>query len=148
MSTAIEQKSILTISRTFSAPRERVFAAWTEPEQIKKWFGPDMCQLTEAHVDLRVGGEYRFRAKNPEMGEFTLRGEYREIIPPAKLSYTWQWEDDPDFVDRETLVTVEFVDLGDSTEVRLTHENLPSAESVKNHQHGWTGSLDKLERLF
>ena len=140
--------SILTISRIFSAPRERVFAAWTEPEQIKQWFGPDICQVVEAHVDLRVGGEYRFLAKNPEMGEFALRGEYREVTPPAKLIYTWQWEDDPDYVDRETLVTVEFVDLGNSTEVRLTHENLPGAESIKNHEHGWSGGFDKLERLF
>ena len=82
------------------------------------------------------------------MGEFALRGEYREVTPPAKLIYTWQWEDDPDYVDRETLVTVEFVDLGNSTEVRLTHENLPGAESIKNHEHGWSGSFDKLERLF
>lgn len=110
MSIATEQ-NILTITRTFSAPRERVFAAWTEPEQIKQWFGPDICQVVEAHVDLRAGGEYRFIAKNPEMGEFALRGEFREVTPPAKLIYTWQWEDDPDYVDRETLVTVEFVDF-------------------------------------
>jgi uncharacterized protein YndB with AHSA1/START domain len=82
------------------------------------------------------------------MGEFSIRGEYREVIPPAKLVYTWQIENDPDFVDRETRVTVEFLDIGDSTEVRLTHENLPSAESVKNHEHGWSGSFDKLEKMF
>ena len=57
-----------------------MFSPHTEPEQIKHWFGPDICQVVEAHVDLRVGGEYRFFAKNPEMGEFALRGEYREVI--------------------------------------------------------------------
>lgn len=147
MSTAME-RAILTLSRTFAASRERVFAAWTEPEQIKKWFGPDACEVIEAHVDLRVGGEYRFWATSPRMGEFSLRGEYREVIPPAKLVYTWQWENDPDFADQETRVTVEFLDAGGSTEVRLTHENLPSADSVKNHEHGWSGSFDKLEKMF
>jgi uncharacterized protein YndB with AHSA1/START domain len=82
------------------------------------------------------------------MGQFALRGVFFDVGPAAKVIYTWQWEDDPDYVDRETLVTVEFVDFGGSTEVRLTHENLPGAESAKNHEHGWSGSLDKLERLF
>jgi uncharacterized protein YndB with AHSA1/START domain len=148
MSTAIEERAILTLSRTFAARREHVFAAWTEPEQIKQWFGPDTCEVLEAYVDLRIGGEYHFRATSPQMGEFSMRGEYREVIPPAKLVYTWQIENDPDFVDRETRVTVEFLDIGDSTEVRLTHENLPSADSVKNHEHGWSGSFDKLEKMF
>ena len=62
--------------------------------------------------------------------------------PPKKLV---EWEDDPDYVDRETLVTAEFLDLGGSTEVCLTHESLPSADSIKNHEHDWNGSFDKLE---
>jgi uncharacterized protein YndB with AHSA1/START domain len=82
------------------------------------------------------------------MGEFSMRGEYREVIPPAKTRLHLAIENDPDFVDRETRVTVEFLDIGDSTEVRLTHENLPSADSVKNHEHGWSGSFDKLEKMF
>lgn len=106
------------------------------------------CRVVEAHVDLRVGGEFRFHLRESKQGEYRLRGEFRGVAPPAKLVYTWQWEDDPDYVNRETLVTVEFIDLGDSTEVRLTHENLPSSQSAKNHEHGWSGSLDKLERLF
>jgi uncharacterized protein YndB with AHSA1/START domain len=138
----------LRLRRKLAAPRERVFRAWTEPEQIKQWFGPGTCRVIEAHVDLRVDGEFRFRLDESEQGEFRLRGTFREVTPSARLVYTWQWEDDADYVDRETLVTVEFVDLGASTEVRLTHENLPSAQSLKNHEHGWSGSLDKLEKLF
>jgi uncharacterized protein YndB with AHSA1/START domain len=60
MSTAIEERSILTLGRTFAARREHVFAAWTEPEQIKQWFGPDTCKVLEAYVDLRVGGSITF----------------------------------------------------------------------------------------
>lgn len=148
MHIATEERAVLNLTRTFAASRERVFHAWTEPEEIKRWFGPDTCRVVEAHVDLRVGGKFRFHLRESKQGEYRLRGEFREVTPPAKLVYTWQWEDDPDYVDRETLVTVEFIDLGDSTEVRLTHENLPSSQSAKNHEHGWSGSLDKLERLF
>jgi uncharacterized protein YndB with AHSA1/START domain len=104
-------------------------------------------QIVEADVDLRVGGAFRFRLMEPKEREYYLRGEFRELSPPAKLVYTWQREDDPNHADRETLVTVEFVDLGGSTEVRLTHENLPNAQSVKSHEHGWSGSLEKLEKV-
>jgi uncharacterized protein YndB with AHSA1/START domain len=132
-----EEKAIVSLTRTLPASRERVFHVWTDPEEIKRWFGPANCQVIETKVDLRVAA-----------GRVLLAGEISEVIPPAKLVYTWQWEDDSDYADRETLVTVEFIDLGGSTEVRLTHENLPSAQSVKNHEHGWSGSLDKLESLF
>jgi uncharacterized protein YndB with AHSA1/START domain len=148
MSPALEEKNSVTLSRTFAASRERVFAAWTEPEQIVKWFGPEGCRVIGAEIDVRVGGTYRIRVASDKYGEMAVGGQYREVTPPAKLAYTWQWEDDPDYADRETLVTVEFIAAGGSTEIRLTHENLPSAESSKNHEHGWSGCFDKLDQLL
>jgi len=142
MSIATEHS--LQVKRTFNASRERVFAAWTEPAHIKQWFGPQGCSVSGIEVDFRVGGKYRFTAQTEQHGEMTVGGEYREITPPEKLVYTWQWEDDPAYAEQETLVTVEFVDLGGSTEVRVTHENFPTAENVKNHEYGWNGALDKL----
>jgi uncharacterized protein YndB with AHSA1/START domain len=148
MNTTIEESLNLTLSRTFPAPRERVFAAWTDPEQIVKWFGPETCRVLDAKVDLRVGGRYRFQVSSSQCGETAVYGQYREVTPPGKLVYTWQWESDLDFVNRETLVTVEFIDLGGSTELRLTHENLPNTESGGNHEHGWNGCFDKLANLL
>jgi uncharacterized protein YndB with AHSA1/START domain len=148
MSTATEEKNVLKLQRTFAAPRERVFAAWTEPEQVKQWFGPEGCTASSVRADLRVGGEYRFAIKSEQYGEMAVRGEFREFTPPSKLVYTWQWEDDPAYANRETLVTVEFIDLGGSTEVRVTHENFPTPENVANHEHGWNGGLDKLAKLL
>lgn len=148
MQTTSEERAILNLSRTLRAPRERVFQAWTDPEEIKRWFGPDSCQVIEASLDLRVGGGFRFRFRDSEQSEYDLRGEFREVTPPGKLVYTWEWENDSDYLDRETVVSVEFIDLAGSTEVRLAHENLPSEQSAENHEHGWSGSLDKLEKLL
>lgn len=102
---------MLSLRRTLAASRERVFHAWTDPEEIKRWFGPDTCQVVKTEVDLRFGGAFRFRLVDSQQGEYFLRGEFREVVPPAKLVYTWQWEDDPDYADRETVVTVEFIDF-------------------------------------
>ncbi|MGH8048058.1 MAG: SRPBCC family protein [Chthoniobacterales bacterium] len=148
MSTTAEEKLALKLQRTFAAPRERVFAAWTDPEQVKHWFGPDGCTVSSIRSDLRVGGEYRFAVVSEQYGAMAVRGEFREIAPPSRLVYTWQWEDDPDYANRETLITVEFIEHGGSTEIRLTHENFPSAENAKNHEYGWTGALEKLAALL
>jgi uncharacterized protein YndB with AHSA1/START domain len=148
MSTTTQESVNLSLSRTFPAPRERVFAAWTDPEQVVKWFGPETCRVRDAMIDLRVGGTYRFQVSSPQCGETAVYGQYREVTPPGRLVYTWKWESDPDYADRETLVTVEFIDRGGSTELRLTHENLPNTESGRNHEHGWNGCFDKLANLL
>ncbi len=91
MHIATEERAVLNLTRTLAASRERVFHARMEPEEIKRWFGPDACRVVETHVDLRVGGEFRFHLRESKQGEYRLRGEFREVTPPAKLVYTWQW---------------------------------------------------------
>ena len=143
MSTASESNS-LQVKRLIRAPRERVFAAWTEAAQIKNWFGPANCRVANAQIDLRVGGQYRFEVSSEEMGTLAVRGEYREVNAPSKLVFTWQWEDDEDWAGVVSTVTVEFAEMTGGTEVVITHTGLPSAESAGRHGHGWDGSLDKL----
>ena len=146
MSTVADQKAILYMNRLIAASRERVFQAWTTPEEIKVWFGPETCTVLAAQIDLRVNGEFCFDISNRERGNLRLRGTYREIGPPSKLVYTWHWEGNPELALEHSLVTVEFVELGGSTEIRLTHENLPSDEARESHRHGWSGSFDKLTK--
>ncbi|MEO6847652.1 MAG: SRPBCC domain-containing protein [Chthoniobacterales bacterium] len=145
----------LSISRTFAATRDRVFAAWTDPDQAKQWFGPEGCNLVDLQIDFRVGGKYRFVVEAPSCEEanspiekMIVGGEYREITPPSRLVYTWQWEDDEAYVNHETLITIDFIAKGDSTEIRLTHENLPSELSRGRHEYGWNGCLDKFAKLL
>ena len=134
----------LNVSRVFDVPRERVFRAWTDPTLLEKWWGPPGFTCPTAQVDLRAGGRYRLAMKPPEGETFYLGGEFREIRPPERLVYTWQWEGDP----LETLVTVEFKDLGARTEVILTHERFPDAEAVARHTDGWNGCLLRLTELL
>ena len=138
----------LTLTRTYAAPREAVFRAWTDPDALKQWFGPtDEFTTPIAEVDLRMGGRYRIGMQSPDQEDLHIvGGVYREIEPPEKLVFTLSWEEGIDV--GETLVTVEFRDLGGSTEVVLTHERFPSEEARDKHHEGWSGCLDRLPKAL
>jgi predicted enzyme related to lactoylglutathione lyase/uncharacterized protein YndB with AHSA1/START domain len=156
MSANVTAVATLRVTRLIKAPREQVFAAWTNPEKIKRWFAPDTCQVLSAKVDLKVGGEYLFHVKTAGGSdggessraavEMDLRGVYREIKRPARLVYTWNWQGNPQMESGETLVTVDFLDKEGFTEVQITHDLLPTPELRENHSYGWNGCLDKLEK--
>jgi uncharacterized protein YndB with AHSA1/START domain len=141
----------LSLEREFSAPPEKVFAAWTDPEVLRRWWAAGPAYTSPGcEVDLRVGGRYLLRMRDEDGNEHVVGGEFREIDPPARLVYTWQWvgEDVPD-PGHESLVAVEFVPAGSGTLVRLDHSGLPSEESATRHGHGWNGVLDSLAaRVF
>ncbi len=141
------QEITLQIRRTFAAPRAKVFRAWTDPEELKKWWGPEGYVTPIAEVDLRVGGRYRLGMRKLPNGDvFYLTGTYQEVWRPEKLVYTWRWEAEPEL--GETLVTVEFLDRDNSTEVVLTHELFPTEKARQGHEEGWSGCLDRLAKLF
>ena len=143
----LQDTDTLVVTRRFKAPRERVFAAFSTLEAMSSWFGPPGVTVLGDSLDFRVGGKYRIRAKGPE-GEVIVGGGYREITPPAKLVFTWKWEDDEDWVDVKSEVTIEFHAQGDETEVRLTQVGFPSPESRGRHAHGWGGCFDKLDAFL
>jgi len=133
----------LCLTRTFAAPREKVFRAWSDPNALNRWFGPVGYSTPRAEVDLRVGGQYRLgMRKLPDGDIFYLTGAYREVRPPEKLVYTWRWESEPEL--GETLVTVEFRDRGNSTDVVVAHELFPTETARDDHDKGWNSCLDRL----
>jgi uncharacterized protein YndB with AHSA1/START domain len=148
MTTKGTEKLSLEIKRLIKAPRDRVYAAWTDPAQLKQWFGPEKVQTRDLIADARVGGEFRWDLINPEGEKMTCRGEYRELQPGKKIVFTWQWEDDEDWENHVSIVTVELDDADGGTELRLTHEKLPNNESRDGHTRGWNSALDKLEKFF
>ena len=137
----------LVFNRKLNASLERVFAAWTEPDQLKRWFGPPEYQVLEAETDVRVGGGWRLRMQRPDGGEAVLSGEYLEIQPPTRLSFTWnsRWDDN---VLEGTTVTLTLKAAGDGTELTLTHDGFKSDEMRDGHKEGWTGCLDGLAQMF
>ena len=138
-------KPSLTLKRRLNAPVEKVYAAWTDPEKIVKWFGPDSGPVTRAETDLRVGGRYII-AFNTENGErHQVGGIYREVVPNERLVFTWAWHTTPE---RESLVTVTVKPDGAGSILTLLHEQFFDEAARDGHKRGWSGSLDKLEKLF
>ncbi len=138
-------KPSLTLKRRFKASPERVFAAWTQPEQIAQWFGPAGVKVTSAEFDARVGGKFRISATSPDGEKHQVGGVIREVVANRKLVYTWAWHTTPE---RESLVTVEFKPDGDGTILALTHEQFFDEAARDRHQFGWNGALDKLEAFL
>src|SRR5258708_32512074 len=138
----------LEIKRVIKAPRDQVYAAWTDPAQLKQWFGPENVKTRALIADARVGGEFRWDLVNSEGEKMTMRGEFRELQPDKKIVFTWQWEDDEDWENHISIVTVELYDRDGGTELRLTHEQLPNEEARDGHTPGWKGALHKLARRF
>jgi uncharacterized protein YndB with AHSA1/START domain len=146
--TAKRDKISLEIKHFIKAPRDRVYAAWTDPVQLKKWFGPENVQTRDLTADVRVGGPFCWDCTDPEGKEVTISGEYRELQPGRKIVFTWRLEEDEDWKDHRSIVTVEFFDREGGTEVHLTHENLPTEPSRDDHEQGWKSALDKLEKFL
>ena len=158
MATVVEQaagKSLkLELTRVIKASKQRVFDAWTRPEFVRQWFGPAEKECTLAETDARVGGAYTLELRGAgcsAVGDATnevrtsrATGRYIKVDPYDLLQFTWKW--DPDAED--TLVTVALRDVDGGTEIKLTHERFPTEAIRDAHQHGWTGSLDKLVRLL
>ena len=137
----------LEIQRVLPAARSVVFAACNSPEALAQWWGPEGFSVPSAEFDPRVGDGYRIEMQPPEGDRFYLTGEFREVDPPARLAYTFVWED-PDPDDVETLVALSFRDLGESTEVVFTQGPFKTEARRALHRDGWTDSFDKLERLI
>ncbi|MCX6924933.1 MAG: SRPBCC domain-containing protein [Verrucomicrobia bacterium] len=146
MKALVERDLTLHVTRLIVAPRERVFAAWITPADLEKWFGPEECKVLSARIHPRVEGEYQLRLKTENCGEVSLHGVFRELKRPGKLIYTWNMSGHPKLEFGESLVTVEFLDRNGATEVQITHEQLPNEEVKEDHNHGWNGCLDKLEK--
>ena len=138
---AMRPKPSLTITRKLPAPPDRCFRAWTDPEALKRWFGPDKVEVLLAETDPRVGGRYRVVMRSPGGEEHDVSGEFREVVANRKLVFTWAWRSTPE---RRSLVTVEFVPAGAETTLTLTHEQFADEAARDRHRHGWTSSLGKL----
>jgi uncharacterized protein YndB with AHSA1/START domain len=141
------RKLSLEIRRFINAPRDRVYAAWTNPAQLKEWFGPEWVQTRDIFAEPRAGGKFRWDLINCDGEEKTIGGEYREVVPGKKIVFTWKHCDDELWANRISIVTVEFSDRNGGTELRLKHEQLPSEESRDDHNRGWNSVLDKLEKF-
>lgn len=138
----ITTKPSLTIKRRFKAAPAKVFAAWTDPEKVKRWMGPGEIKVLRVESDPRTGGRYRWVMQAPSGEEHDVGGVYREVVPNEKLVFTWAWKTTPE---RESLVTVTFKSDGDGTLMTLLHEQFFDEAARDRHQGGWNAAVEKME---
>jgi uncharacterized protein YndB with AHSA1/START domain len=137
----------IRVSRRIRATPERLFRAWTDPAQLRHWWRMNEPGWTfaGAELDVRVGGAYRLGMTSPEGKTHVAVGVYREVVPPVRLAFTWEWED-PNSSVGDTLVTIDLLDAGDGrTDVVLTHTRFASADRAANHERGWTQLLHLID---
>ena len=146
----------LEIRRTFNTTRDKVFNAWANASAIAQWIGPadQMDSQIEAH-DFQAGGEFRYRLitknddpiRGPAGINHVAAGNFVEIEEPSRIVFTWQWiENGMDI--GQTLVTLEFIEQDNKTELILLHEKLPTTEAREAHRDGWEGWLRCLDNYL
>lgn len=141
---AKERTNALVIRRMLAATRERVFAAWIDPDSMREWMCPGHTQSTEARLDPRVGGSFRIVMKGKDQ-DHEHTGEYLVVDPPSKLVFTWISKGTDN---QPTRVTVELLDRGKQCELVLTHERFPTPEKVEDHKRGWGEIADLLAKYL
>ncbi len=141
---ALAAKPSLTLTRRLKASPARVYAAWTDPQKMMRWWAPYGGTTLRAETELRVGGRYHvgFIANGEE---HNVSGVYREIVPDRKLVFTWAWRSTPE---RESLVTLIFAPDGDGTLFTITHEQFFDEAARDRHNRGWNSVLESLEHYL
>ena len=146
----------IQLKHHYTADRDQVFAAWTDPKALGQWFGPHSHSCHIEKWDLREGGEYQIRmipvGEDSDCGgdsdkDSVCAGKFVQVQPPGKLVMTFTWIENGGDIG-ETLLTIELFEAGDGTDVVLTHERLPDEEMRKAHTGGWQGTLECLEEYL
>tara|TARA_R110000824_G_scaffold118960_19_gene272709 strand:- start:133713 stop:134174 length:462 start_codon:yes stop_codon:yes gene_type:complete len=140
-----EVRPSLTIKRRFKASPEKIFAAWTDPEKIKQWWGPSSMTAFLAEVDPRIGGRFRVAMKGADDEVHDVSGIYKEFVPNEKLVMSWAWISTPE---RESQLTITVKADGTETILTLLHERFADVKARDDHHSGWTEALDKLVAVY
>jgi uncharacterized protein YndB with AHSA1/START domain len=136
----------LRIERTYEAPAAAVFDAWTSEEVLRRWWYTEVgWEVSEASVDLRVGGTVRVVMRDPAKDmDVGGSGTYTEVDPPRRLAFTWTW----DGQSHRTLIEIDFEEREGATTVRFTQSGLWDDEAFRDHEDGWTKLFNRLEGVL
>jgi uncharacterized protein YndB with AHSA1/START domain len=136
----------LTLKRRLKAPPQKVYEAWTQPEQVARWWGNTGADRKPiADLDVRVGGRFRVQFWTPDGEHHSVSGTYREVVAGRRLVFSWAWQSTPE---RESQVTVDLKADGAETVLTLTHEKFFNEQAAADHGRGWNRSFDALEAMF
>ena len=140
----LREKPFLRLARRYPVAPEKLWRAWTDPQALKRWWGPDANdRVSLAQLDVRVGGRYRIVFGGPRGTDHEVRGVYREVVPNRRLVFTWTWPNTTP--ERESVVTIVFRSVQDGTELDFRHEQFFDEAARDGHQRGWGSAFDKLD---
>ena len=141
-----ESNPTIQVSKSFNASKEKLYKAWTEPEELKQWWKPMDKQLTKVENEITEGGTVRYQFED----NLQVRGEYKEVTPGEKLVYSWIWEVPEESLHKgEYLLTVSFKDDGDGgSSLDISQQNIMEEHAVKPHQTGWDEALEDLKNYL
>lgn len=152
-------KSGLSVSRLFSVPREKVWMAYTEPEMVKRWYGPRGFTAPIIEAELKPGGRYLYMMRSPDGKDFWSAGVYREFAPPERIVAIDSFADEEGNIvpashyglskewPLEAEVTTTFEDVDGRTKLTIRQKGVPGAD-LDNAVAGWNESLDKLSEIL
>ena len=145
--TSLAARPSLTLTRRLHARPEKVYAAWADPLNLVQWFAQTQAKpgSLKAELDVRVGGRYRISWSDEKGEHFEVGGVYREVVPNARLVFTWAWHSTPE---RESLVAISIKAEGERTLLTLHHAQFADQTACDAHERGWSGMLDNIEKLL
>jgi uncharacterized protein YndB with AHSA1/START domain len=147
MEQRLATKPSLALQRHYPVAPEKVWRAWTDPQAVKRWWGPTPGEpVSLAELDVRVGGRFRIVFGGPDGKAHECAGVYKEVVPNRKLSFTWHWPNSTP--ERVSVVTITFEKVSDGTQLIFQHEQLFDEKARDDHKRGWSGALDGLARYL
>ncbi len=138
---------VLVVERVFDALPDFLFDAWTRPELLVQWWGPEGTTTPEHDLDVREGGRWSTVMRSASGEDFHLSGVYRVVDKPRRLVFTWTYRDPDGTPAPETLIEVTFEPAVGGTQIRLKQQTFATLEAFKDHQAGWKSSFNDLAKL-
>ena len=143
----LEARPSLVLHRKFAVAPEKVWRAWTDPQAVGRWWGPEAGDpVSLAELDVRVGGRFRIVFGGPEGRLHECAGLYKEVAPNRKLVFTWCWPNSTP--ERVSQITIVLRAEGGGTDMEFRHEQFFDAAARDGHQRGWTATFAKLEQYL
>jgi uncharacterized protein YndB with AHSA1/START domain len=144
---SVMNATTLRLERLIPAPPEVLFALWTEPAQLLRWWAPDGYETTVHALDTQPGGRWRTTLHRSGSPALALSGVYRVVEPPNRLAFSWAWEDSSGARGHETEVTVTFEATPGGTRLVLMQARFESRQARDGHNNGWSGCFDRIARM-
>jgi len=139
-----ESETTLRLERLIAMEPEPLFALWTEPSQLVKWWAPEGCEASVDALEARPAGCWRVTMRKPDGNEVATSGIFRIVDPPHRLSFTWAWEDAGGVRGHETEVTVTFEAAPGGTRLVLVQSRFDTRQARDGHRGGWSAAFDRM----